>query len=447
MTASGELLVIGHRQPDLDSTAAAAGYAALLRALGRPARAGRCGPLDPQAELAFRRFGVEPPLLVMDVAPTFGRIARRIEPLPPEAPIAEAIRILADGGRAVPIVGPDGKPRALIDAAACVRRLGKGGLGAGAASEDVIRTACERAAAPCIDPEEAPPAALTFLAGERVSDRRGAVARADADDFLVVDQDGRYLGVATRAAILAPPRMQLVLVDHNEIGQAVPGADEAEIVEVIDHHRLGNLPTREPIPFSVEVIGSTSTLIAERWHAAAADRLEPALAGVLLAGIVSDTLAFRSPTSTARDRAAAERLAARAGVRDLAAFGEEIVAAGAGLGRRRAEEIVREDWKEYATGAGRLLIAQAEVRSLDEAARRLGELQAALEALRESRGAVLGALLVTDVLRGRSRLLACGDPRLVARLPYPRRPDGTLDVGAIVSRKKELVPAVLAALE
>lgn len=424
-----EIIVIGHRRPDVDSVAAAAGYAALLAAQGRPARAARCGPLDAQSELALARFGVAAPDLVLDVAPTFGRIARRVEPLAPAAPLSAAIAAIAAGGRAVPVVGAEGRPVALLDADACVRRIGRG------ARQDE----------PCVVAPGGPPPAA-FLESERVSDRRAFIARAEPDDYLVVDAGGRYAGVATRAAVLAPPRPRLALVDHNEIEQAVPGADEAEIVEVLDHHRLGAAPTREPIPFAIEVVGSTATLVEERWTRAARP-LPPGLAGLLLAGVLSDTLAFRSPTTTARDEAAARRLAAAAGVPDLAAFGEELLAAAAGLGRRPADEIVGEDFKEYRSAAGPVLIAQAEVKNFAEVAARRDDLAVALERLRDWRGARLALLLLTDAVRGRSRAIAAGEPGLLARLPYPRAPDGTLDAGLVVSRKKEVVPAVLAALE
>jgi manganese-dependent inorganic pyrophosphatase len=346
-----------------------------------------------------------------------------------------------------------------MDAATCVRLLAAAGREGGPSaelrtgppgSEAAIRAAAARAARPCLEPAtpegQAAASLQTFLASERVSDRRAAVARAEADDFLVVDGVGRYVGVASRAAVLAPPRRVLVLVDHNEIGQAVPGAEEAEIVEVIDHHRLGTWETRQPIAFHVDVVGSTCTLVDERWRAAVGPPPLP-IAGLLLAGILSDTLAFRSPTCTARDTQAAARLAPAAGVPDIAAFGEEVLAAGAGLGSRPPDEIVGEDYKEYAVAAGRLLIAQAEVRSLAEVAARRDDLEAALDRLRDKRGAGLAILMLTDVVRGQSRLLATGDARLVSRLPYPAQKDGTLDAGRVVSRKKELVPAVLAALE
>ena len=134
----------------------------------------------------------------------------------------------------------------------------------------------------------------TLPATDRIRDRRTALLRGGGDEFLVVTEDGHYLGTASRQCLLEPPRARLILVDHNELSQAVPGADEAEIVGVLDHHRLGNAPTAAPIPFVVEPVGSTSTLVAEACRRRGVT--PPAdIAGLLLSGILSDTLVFRSP--------------------------------------------------------------------------------------------------------------------------------------------------------
>jgi manganese-dependent inorganic pyrophosphatase len=442
------ILVIGHRRPDLDSVASALAYAALLREMGRPATAARAGPLDGQSEWALRRFGVSAPALVQDVAPTFASIAEPIATLPEDATLAAVIERIGTTGRAVPIVDGRGRPCALVDAVVAVRMLGLAGARVGApGSEAAIRAGAARSAAPVLAGGEVAHERLRlFGAGERLSDRAREILRVGPDDLLVVDADGAYRGLARRVAVSAPPRARLVLVDHNEVGQAVPGADQAELVEVIDHHRLGAPPTATPISFTIDVVGCTATLVEERWRARAIPVPGP-LAGVLLCAVISDTLAFKSPTTVERDRASARRLAQHAGVEDVGRLGEELLASGAGLTGRTGDEIAAEDFKEYDPPAGHILVSQAEVQTLNEVAPRLGDLSAALERLREKRAAVLAALLITDVVRGTSRLLACGEPRLVARIPYPHAADGTFDAGNVVSRKKQLVPALLAALE
>jgi manganese-dependent inorganic pyrophosphatase len=166
---------------------------------------------------------------------------------------------------------------------------------------------------------------------------------------------------------------------------------------------------------------------------------------------------FRSPTTTPRDRKAAERLAGMAGlvgqdatsaqVADaINAFGQELLAAGAGLGARSVEEVVNSDLKFYETGNMSAGIAQVEVASFRELAPRLEELRAALQKLVDDHKLALALLMVTDVVRGNSRLVAVGNPRVVSTLPYAHLDDETLDAPGVVSRKKQLLPAVLAAL-
>ncbi|HLF03130.1 MAG TPA: DHHA2 domain-containing protein, partial [Anaerolineales bacterium] len=251
---------------------------------------------------------------------------------------------------------------------------------------------------------------------------------------------------------LHPPRMSIILVDHNEASQAIGALDEADLIEVLDHHRLGNPPTKTPIPFTVDPVGSTSTLVSERIAAAS---LTPsrAIAGLLLAGLMADTLILKSPTTTGRDHAAAHRLAAWAlgdsGLRyeSYQAFGEAVLAAGAGLAVRDVEAIVNSDLKIYEGGGIKFGVAQVEVANLLEVGDRLAEISAGLEGLCKARGLGLAVLMVTDVVRGASRLLLAGQTRRLNDLPYTQLPDGTLDAPDVVSRKKQLLPAILGLLE
>jgi len=434
-------VVIGHKRPDLDSIAAAIGYSTLLSEENQSAIAARAGQTDDQTAWALARFGFDPPVALMDVAPTFAAVAEPAPPFPAESTIRDALLKLGTGARALPVIDPGGRPVALIDACLCVAVLGR--LLARPGNDP--RTPFDHALL-CDGPERDIPPPVTFRFDERLADRRAAIARCDVDDYIVVDEHGRYLGVVSRAAALSPPRPRLVLVDHNELGQAVPGTDQAEIVEVIDHHKLGNPATTVPIPFVVDVVGSTATLVEERWRLRKGPP-PPNLAGLLLSAILSDTLAFRSPTCTSRDTSAAARLAERARITDIDAFGDEVIMAGAGLGQRDPDEIVAEDSKDFTTSKGLVVVAQAEVRSLHEIAPRAADLNAALARLRDNRKAVLAALLLTDPVRATSRLMVNGDPRVVAVVPYARAADGIFDAPGIVSRKKQLVPALLAAIE
>jgi manganese-dependent inorganic pyrophosphatase len=236
-----------------------------------------------------------------------------------------------------------------------------------------------------------------------------------------------------------------VLVDHNELSQAVPGADQAEIVGVLDHHRLGNAPTAAPIPFVVEPVGSTCTLVAEECRLR---QLEPprGLAGMLLSGILSDTLGFRSPTTTPRDSRMGEWLAGLAGVH-ASDYWEELLRSAPGLAGRAPAEVLEADRKSYEMGARKVTIAQVEVAGLHELPASRQALLEALEVLRTREGQDLACLMVTDVTAGRSRLLCRGDTAILRALPFARGGTEEWDLGDIVSRKKQLVPALYSLLQ
>jgi len=285
----------------------------------------------------------------------------------------------------------------------------------------------------------------TIPSSDRIRDRRTALLRGGGEEFLVLADDGRYLGTTSRKCLLEPPRARLILVDHNELGQAVSGADEAEIVGVLDHHRLGNAPTSSPIPFVVEPVGSTSTLVAE---ACRHQSVEPPseIAGLLLSGILSDTLLFRSPTCTVRDRKAADWLAGLSKI-DIQDYGKRLIGASPGLVDRSADDILDSDRKGYEIMGRSISVAQVEVTGFQEMPERKAALLQAMDVRREREGLALICLMVTDVITIKSRLLCRGESTLLAGLPFAREDAGEFDLGNIVSRKKQLFPALLSAIE
>jgi manganese-dependent inorganic pyrophosphatase len=253
--------------------------------------------------------------------------------------------------------------------------------------------------------------------------------------------------------VLNPPRLRLILVDHNEPGQALGALEEAELIEILDHHRLGNPSTRAPIRFSVDVVGSTSTLVSERIEEAGLSA-PPAIAGLLLAGLLSDTLILTSPTTTSRDHEAADRLARWAFVRNgplagetIQAYGQQVVQAGTGLATRDPYEIVSTDLKIYQSGGYSFVIAQAEVTDLRQLDEHLDGLKEALEKLRNERQVDFAMLMVTDVVDNSSSLVVVNAPPILDDLPYPRQQDGTRLATGVVSRKKQLLPVMLSLLE
>lgn len=443
------IYVIGHVNPDTDSIAAAMGYAWLLRERDSvEALAARAGPLNPQTAWVLKRLELEPPMLLNDASPRFDSVVRRLDTTTPEKPLAEAWAIANRTWGVAPVVNEDGSPYGLVTGPSLFRLLsqmvGPRPRQKDVSISDVLELACKEACDTNVP---------RFQAGNRIRDSLNRVLREEGDDFLVVDENGMYLGVCRQRDVLNPPRLQIVLVDHNEPRQALGALEEAELLEILDHHRLGNASTHTPIRFSVDVVGSTSTLVSERIEdvGMSAPLL---LAGLLLAGLLSDTLILTSPTTTPRDHRAAERLARWALVakgplagETVQSYGQQVLQAGAGLSTRNPTEIVNTDLKVYDAGGFRFAISQAEVTDLLQLEEYLLQLCDALAELREHRGLDFAMLMVTDVVRGSSRLLLDNPPPVLADLPYPSLPDGTRLAEGVVSRKKQLLPVVLGLLD
>ena len=258
--------------------------------------------------------------------------------------------------------------------------------------------------------------------------------------FAVVDEETHaLLGVFSKSDLIDLPRMKLVLVDHNEFAQAVAGADEAEIIEVIDHHRLsGNLRTKEPIRFINEPVGSTSTIVGIMYRMQKAAP-EKGTAICLCAGIISDTLHLTSPTTTSTDKEILEWLASIGGI-DSAQFVKDFFAAGSMLREQTPERALESDRKVFEENGWHISISQIEELGLDEFWKRESELQGALQALLAKHSLHFACLMVTDITRHHSVLLVAGDQRVINAIDYPQAKEHVYDMPGVVSRKKQLFP-------
>ncbi len=444
------IYVTGHVNPDTDSIAAAMGYAWLLRERdGVETIAARAGAINPQTAWVLKYLGLEAPFLLTDASPRFESVVHRYDTTLPDRPLRDAWMIANRTGGVAPLLNPDGTPYGLITGESLFAFLGKIVGPNPKNNETRISELLER---PCR--QAADTRVTKFQASTRIRDVLNRLLREERDEFFVVDEAGRYVGICRQRDLLNPPRLKLVLVDHNETQQAVGSLEEAELLEILDHHRLGNPSTHVPIRFTVDIVGSTSTLVSERIEQAGLSA-PPRLAGMLLSGLLSDTLILTSPTTTERDKQAAERLARWACVsgsvlenETIQSFGEKVLAASAGLGTREPKDVVSSDMKVYNSGGYQFAIAQAEVSDLYEVNDRLKGLHDALMALRDSKGLDFAMLMVTDVVRGSSRLLLTdAAPAILDELPYPPMQDGTRMAEGVVSRKKQLLPGILSLLE
>jgi manganese-dependent inorganic pyrophosphatase len=297
-------------------------------------------------------------------------------------------------------------------------------------------------AAPCRAFMEDDP--LTATAEFLVGDISEQIKEIHYGAAVVIDSGRKPIGLLTRSDLVAPERRRVILVDHAEQAQSVAGIEQAEIVEILDHHHIGSIETRVPVRATFDPVGSTSTLVVERFRQ---NGMEPTheVAMMLLGAILSDTVILNSVTTTERDHAVVSYLE-RVLATDATQLGREMFEATADVSEVPAEDIISRDAKEYQLGSGQMIaIAQVEVvgRGLLD---RSTELLQAMQRAREDRRLHLYALMITDVLAKSTDLLVAGDVAAVARTLGKQAQDSRIELPGVMSRKKQVAPQLMAAL-
>lgn len=537
-----ETIVIGHRNPDMDSICSAVAYAELKVRLGaKDVRPARAGALNERIAFVLEKFGVPQPEFLPDVTPRVrDAMIRDYIGIRPDQPIAGALALMSSKGlRALPLVDAEGHFHGTIsenkllgivmpsrDAAQRAREVLAGlaniagtfegrsltgplsteeknyalvvaAMDAGTFAdrlkslepartilfvgdrENVHRTALEGGVSALVvtggaevDPAFTAEAQAKGMAvivspwdtATSVIFARGAMVarhaleeipvKFDADAplelarrsvmlsnkfiFPVVDESGRLEGILSKSDFLKGPSRQLILVDHNELSQAVPGAAETPIVEILDHHRLGNMPTEAPILFLNQPVGSTCTIVADlyRRHGMAPER---PVAGLLLAGIIADTLNGTSPTATETDRHFLADLGKAAGI-DAGELAAEIFAVGSPLQTLTPAKVIEADAKRYEEHGVAFSVAQIEEVTFANFGPRRDDLLTALRERTRAEGLFFAALLVTDINAQNSYLLVEGDADFRKAINYPEHSDRVWFLEGVVSRKKQLLP-------
>lgn len=286
----------------------------------------------------------------------------------------------------------------------------------------------------------------TLSADARIADVRKKFSSGSQHAFPIVADDGTLLGFLTKTDVLKPAPTRLVLVDHNELTQAVPGADEVAIAEIIDHHRLGALNTAQPILFINEPVGSTCTIVADLFRRENLP-VTPAIAGIMMSGLISDTLNLQGPTTTPKDGAILAWLSAIAGVNPKQ-LADEIFNSGSVILTHPAEKVVRSDHKVYEEEGVRFAVSQVEELGFGNFWAQAKPIATALAALRDEERLAFAALLVTDINTQNSLLLVKGDADFIRRISYPHvEQDEIFDLPGVVSRKKQLIPYLASLLK
>jgi manganese-dependent inorganic pyrophosphatase len=273
-----------------------------------------------------------------------------------------------------------------------------------------------------------------------VDDVREEVLKHRESCYPILDENERVVGVLTRYHLLRPRRKRVVLVDHNEAAQSVPGLEEAEILEIIDHHRLADIQTSNPIYVRNEPVGSTNTIIASMFQ----DRgLMPSakMAGMMAAAIISDTVMFKSPTCTDRDRRTAERMARIANV-SLEELGRDIFSAS--MGNKTANDLLFTDYKEFHIAGHDLAVAQITCVDSPKMLERKDEFLALMQKTALERGFDLVVLMLTDVLLEGTQLVYIGDDEIIRQAFNVTPKDNVVFLPRVMSRKKQVIPMLSA---
>ncbi|MGN1369828.1 MAG: putative manganese-dependent inorganic diphosphatase [Aristaeellaceae bacterium] len=281
-----------------------------------------------------------------------------------------------------------------------------------------------------------------FHLNDFIDDVRDTVLQSRYRSYPIIDHRDRVVGTLSRYHLLRPNRKRVVLVDHNEKSQSIPGLDQAEIVAIIDHHRLADVQTGHPVFMRNEPVGSTTTIVATMFQERGLQP-SPKLAGLMAAAILSDTVLFKSPTCTARDRRIAERLARIAGI-DLDTLGREMFSAGSGTDKP-VEELLNTDFKEFHIAGHALGICQITCLETDALLARLDEILPAMNRLKSLRGYDMVLMMLTDVLRCGTELVFLGDEEAIEQaFNTGKTTQQHVFLPGVVSRKKQIVPALAA---
>lgn len=286
----------------------------------------------------------------------------------------------------------------------------------------------------------------TFHTTDFVEEIKEVMAKQRTRDFPVLDSKGRYCGMVSRRNLLDMKQKQVILVDHNEKSQAADGVENTEILEIVDHHRLGTMETMSPVFFRNQPLGCTATIVFQMYRE---NRIElpEQMAGLLCAAILSDTLMFRSPTCTPADKAAAEVLAKMAGI-EIETFANEMFLAGSNLRNKSAEEIFYQDFKVFPIEDVTIGVGQINSLNAEELTNIGAMMKPKLEGFLKAQNVDMMFFLLTDIVKESSVLLYTGAQAAAVVEAAFGRPgsDGEIMLTGMVSRKKQLIPALVSGL-
>ena len=422
---SEQILVTGHKSPDTDTICSSYALARLKQLQGINALAVRAGDINKETAFALNYFNVMPQPIVTDFYIKIGdAVHRDVAPLTTEASLKDAALWFEshEGFDFAPVV-TGGAFVGLLDRVALAEEFIKTVTGQELAMvKDLIHEA-KTVFAPSDNGHDVP----------------------ETGRYVVVDGT-KYIGVVCADCIAKAAKKKVFLVDHNEKKQIIDGIDEAEIVGVVDHHRIGGtLATDGPIFIYFRPVGCSATLVTDL-YAEAGIEIPKEVAGLLLSAIISDTVLFRSPTCAELDKAAAEKLAAIAGV-NIAEYGMEMLKAGANVSDLTPDQIVRNDMKEFNGNGQTFTVAQVQVMDTTDLLAQKQVLLNALEKLRADNGYIASFLMITSIIDEATNLVYAGNMDGVVAKAFDKDVlDSEVYLPGVMSRKKQSIPQILSSM-
>ena len=285
-----------------------------------------------------------------------------------------------------------------------------------------------------------------FEEGDYIDEIKEIVQESKYRNFPLLNRNGQVLGMISRRHLIGFNRKQVILVDHNEKGQSISGIEQAQILEVIDHHRVADIHTMSPLYFRAEPVGCTSTIIAKMYKE---NNITPTreMAGLMLSAILSDTLAFHSPTCTEEDKKIAYELAEIADV-DVEEYGLQLITVGSSLEGKAPEEIIQSDLKEFVFGPYKVAVSQINTTDFKTVYRIKESLLRVMENMGEERGYHLVLLMISDITLSGTELLVVGEGReLLDRAFGMGHEEDSLFLPGVLSRKKQVIPKLMGAVD
>ena len=288
---------------------------------------------------------------------------------------------------------------------------------------------------------------VTFKVTEKTEDIRGIMGQKRYRDFPILDQDGNYIGMISRRNLLNLRKKRVILVDHNEASQTVDGIAYADILEIIDHHRIGTLETLEPVYFRNQPVGCTATIVYQMYQENRV-QIPKNIAGLLMAAIISDTLMFRSPTCTSIDRSAAEKLSEICGV-EIEEFAIDMFSAGSDMSSRTPKEIFNQDKKKFQVGDHGFMVSQINSMNAIELEEIKEKLIPYLQEKFDGLGVEMCYVMLTNIVKEDTELLCFGEKAREVILSAFQLPSDMEDIvlKGLVSRKKQLIPSIVTVLQ